>query len=385
MQTRIFILVVSSLVLGMAACVDPEHAGDVGSTSHPSSAPGDYIVVLKPGAHAAGLAGRFESDHGIKVRHLYGSALVGFSFRGSDTAAAALAARPNVLYVELDQEVAVIGKPPWAGGGKRPAEDNPRPNQVVPWGVARVGGPGDGTGKTAWIIDTGIDADHPDLEVDLDRSVNFAAGSRKKKHEPWNDGHGHGTHVAGTIAARNDGYDVVGVAAGATVVAVRVLDNEGRGYVSDVIAGVDYVAANGSPGDVANMSLGGGASQALDDSVASAAETVTFVIAAGNDSADANNYSPARVEHENVYTVSAVDRNDVFAYFSNFGNPPVDFAAPGVAVESTWLDGGLATLSGTSMATPHVAGILLLGGTVGIDGHATGDPDANPDPIAHLQ
>jgi subtilisin family serine protease len=131
------------------------------------------------------------------------------------------------------------------------------------------------------------------------------------------------------------------------------------------------------------MSLGGPISTALDDAILAAANKgVKFALAAGNESEDANNSSPAHINHANVYTVSAIDAADKFAYFSNFGNPPVDFAAPGVNIQSTWKGGGYNTISGTSMASPHVAGLLLLG-AVRADGFAIGDPDNDPDPIAH--
>jgi subtilisin family serine protease len=189
--------------------------------------------------------------------------------------------------------------------------------------------------------------------------------------------------VAGTIGAKNNGQDVVGVAAGATLVAVRVLDNGGSGTYSAVIAGVDHVGANGASGDVANMSLGGPASTALDDAVrAAASQGIEFVLAAGNSGAHANNYSPARANGTNITTVSAFAPGDTWASFSNYGNPPIDWAAPGVSVLSTRRGGGTTTLSGTSMAAPHVAGLLLLG-NVSSDGLVTGDPDGNRDPIAH--
>jgi len=146
---------------------------------------------------------------------------------------------------------------------------------------------------------------------------------------------------------------------------------------------VDYVAANAAPGDAANMSLGGPPSDALDDAVRNAAsQGIYFAIAAGNDGDDANNYSPARVNGTTIFTVSAIDDADTFASFSNWGNPPVDYAAPGVSILSLWKDGGTNTISGTSMATPHVCGLLLLG-SIQADGYAIDDPDGNPDPIAH--
>ncbi len=282
-----------------------------------------------------------------------------------------LAANPRIAFIEQDQYV-TVGKP--SGKGK------PGKSQVIPWGITRIGGGVTYTGQgVAWVIDTGIDLDHPDLNVDVSRSANFVT---KGKNSP-DDGNGHGTYVAGTIAAIDNSQDVVGVAAGATVISVRVLGNDGSGSYSQVIAGVDYVAANGSPGDVANMSLGSPISAALDQAVLDAASAgIKFSLAAGNESADANNSSPAHINGDNIYTVSAIDQSDIFASFSNYGNPPVDYAAPGVDILSTKKGGGTTTMSGTSMAAPHVAGLLLLG-PVTQDGYAINDPDGYADPIAH--
>jgi subtilisin family serine protease len=165
------------------------------------------------------------------------------------------------------------------------------------------------------------------------------------------------------------------------VIPVKVLSAQGSGSYSGVIAGVDYVGANGSNGDVANMSLGGPASQALDNAVIAASnQGIKFCVAAGNDGANSINYSPARANGANIYTISAMDNNDNWAYFSNYGNPPVDYCAPGVSVKSCWKNGGYNTISGTSMATPHAAGILLLGAAK-TDGTVNGDPDGNADDI----
>ena len=225
------------------------------------------------------------------------------------------------------------------------------------------------------MIDTGI-APHGGLNFDGGRSRSFI-----RDKSPI-DQKGHGTHVAGTIAALANGNGVIGVAPGAPVVAVRVLDRRGSGSNPGVIAGADYVVANGRAGDVANMSLGGGISTALDAAVVRAASGgIRFALAAGNESQNANNSLHGRANGANVFTVSAFAVSDKWASFSNFGNPPVDYTEPGVAaIKSTWLNGGSNTISRTSMATPHLAG-LLLGGAVRGGGNVAGDPDGNPDVI----
>jgi subtilisin family serine protease len=250
-----------------------------------------------------------------------------------------------------------------------------QPAQETPWGIARVNGGAAGSFKTAWVIDTGISV-HPELNFDTKRSRSFLA----RDTSPI-DQNGHGTHVAGTIAARDNDFGVIGVAPGAPVVAVRVLDRRGSGTTSGVIQGVEYVGQFAQAGDVANMSLGGGVSQALDDAVVAASNVrgVKFALAAGNETDNANNHSPARANGPNVYTVSAFSVGDKWASFSNFGNPPVDYAEPGVNIKSTWLSGGYNTISGTSMATPHLAGLLLIG--VRSDSVVSGDPDGKPDSI----
>jgi len=235
-------------------------------------------------------------------------------------------------------------------------------------------------GHVAWILDTGVDLDHPDLNVDASRGANFIDSTVSP-----DDDNGHGTHVAGTIAAIDNDIDVVGVAAGATVIPVKVLDRRGSGSMTGVMAGVDFVGANGGAGDVANMSLSGGVYDLLDQAVLNASSGgIYFALAAGNESDNANNYSPARVNGTYIYTVSAGDINDNWAYFSNYANPPVDYNAPGYNILSLAPGGGVATMSGTSMASPHVCGLLLsTGGNIHADGTINGDPDGNADPIAH--
>jgi len=300
------------------------------------------------------------------VDHVFGKAIYGFSVKTSAQNIEKIKADNRVAWVEKDKMLVLAkgGKP--SGGSAA---------QVTPWGISRVNGGVDATGKVAWIIDTGVDFDHEDLNVDVARSKTFV------RSKSANDDNGHGSHCAGTIAAKNNAVGVIGVAANATVVAVKVLDRKGSGAYSAVISGVDYVAANAKAGDAANMSLGGPVSDALDQAILNAAATgVKFALAAGNESADANNSSPSRINANNIYTISAMDNKDAFAYFSNFGNPPVDYCEPGVDIYSTYKDGGYATLSGTSMATPHFTGLLLLG-AIRTDGFVNGDPDGNPDPI----
>jgi subtilisin len=251
-------------------------------------------------------------------------------------------------------------------------------DQSIPWGIKRVGS-GNGTGKTIWIIDTGVDLDHPDLNVDVSRCISFIDETTPE------DDHGHGSHVAGTIAAKNNYIGVVGVAANASIVALKVMDKSGRGTTSNVIAAVNYVSKNAKAGDVVNMSLGGEVSDVMDKAVKEAAEKgILFAIAAGNSSVQANLSSPGRVNHSNVFTVSAMNDQGSWASFSNYGNDVVDYCAPGVNITSTHKEGGYATMSGTSMATPHVAGLLLLNGkNILTDGFVKNDPDSLADPIAH--
>lgn len=342
-----------------------------------------YICVFKPSMVSKGAvkarAEQAANAQGGKVKHLYTTAIRGFSANISAQGAAQMKAKnPHIAYCEQDQVAHANPKPdkPGKPGGGDGGGGGGTTSQDTPWGIARVNGGVDmsGSSKRAFVIDSGIDGSHPDLNVDTTLSVNFAKGNS------WDDGSGHGTHVAGTIGAIDNDYGVIGVAAGVRVVAVRVLDNRGSGSYSDVIAGVDYVATNGNSGDVANMSLGGPVSTALDNAVVAAAATgVKFVLAAGNESDDSDNHSPARAEGPNIYTVSAFANGDTWASFSNYGSH-VDWAEPGVAIRSTYKGDGYATLNGTSMAAPHLAGILLLG-NVTSDGTVAGDPDGMADKI----
>jgi subtilisin family serine protease len=308
-----------------------------------------------------------------EIEEVYGVAIQGFTVKMAPGQVKKMEVDPEINHIEADQVIAlspieVKAKP---GGGTTPSA------QIIPWGVDRVGGGATYTGSgKVWIIDTGIDYDHTDLNVDVANAANFTSAKSA------DDDNGHGSHCAGIIAAINNNIGVVGVAAGAKVVPVKVLSRSGSGSTSGVIAGIDYVASKAATNDVANMSLGGGISTALDNAVLNASQKCKFALAAGNESDDANNHSPARVNGSNIYTVSAMAKNDIWASYSNSGNPPVDYCAPGSSIYSCYKGGAYATMSGTSMATPHVAG-LLLWGDIATNGYVKGDPDGNADPIAH--
>jgi subtilisin family serine protease len=297
-----------------------------------------------------GMVQELARGHAFEATHFYSAALRGFAARMTEDQARALAADKRIAYIEPDQEMYAIA-------------------QTLPWGIDRVdadisstlagNGSGSVSGVNAYVIDTGIDTGHADLNVV--GHVNFAGGQNR-------DCHGHGTHVAGTVAARDDSNDVVGVAPGARLTGVKVLSCSGSGSNAGVINGVDWVTANAARPATANMSLGGGVSNALDTAVRNSADSgVFYALAAGNSGVDACTSSPARAgTHNGVATVAATDSNNNEASWSNYGNC-VDIWAPGVSVLSTRRGGGTTTFSGTSMASPHVAGsgTLYLSGNSG--------------------
>lgn len=328
------------------------------SQAVPSSIPDRYIVILNDDANPWSVANEMAQQRGLGISHIYGTAVNGFSAVVPRGQLDNIASDPRVNYIEQDSIVSIFKKPSGTpGNGGNGGGSTTQPPQVVPTGIARINGPVSGpVNVNVAVIDTGIDASHPDLNV-VD-GVNFAKG------KSWSDGNGHGTHVSGTIAAKNNDIGVVGVAPGANLYAVKVLDNRGSGFMSDVIAGVNWVAANTDIIDVANMSLGGSTSSTLNAAVENAINAgVVFVVAAGNESTDACSKSPASAP--NAITVSALDdrdgisNSDPFASFSNYGSC-VDMIAPGVLILSTWKGGDYNTISGTSMASPHVAGAAAL-------------------------
>ena len=229
--------------------------------------------------------------------------------------------------------------------------------QTTTCAIDNASGFGDGSGKQTfiWIVDTGIDLDHPDLNVEQNFSRSFADSSP-------DDSNGHGTHVAGIAAAINNSIGVVGVSAGAPVVAVDVLGS-GSAPASQVISGLNYIASNDISGDVVNMSLGPrsrtgcSSTSAYRTALVSLNDQSFIALAAGNSSDDASFYDPACHNLSRVFTVASMTCSGQFSSFSNFGSP-VDWIATGSSVTSTYLNGGYATISGTSMASPVVAGIL---------------------------
>ena len=318
------------------------------------AAPERYIVVLND---SAGDPAAVAADHGrsyqAQADHVFRTALRGYSAVIPSERVAALRSDKRVAYVEADGVVTASA-------------------QTVPYGIDKVdadvasvqagNGSGAVTGVTAYVIDSGIAA-HADLNLLNPKNVNYAGGKAT-------DCNGHGTHVAGTIAAKDDANFVVGVAPGAALVGVKVLGCNGSGTTSGVIAGVDWVAANAAPGtSVANMSLGGGVSTALDDAVRRLGTKIPVALAAGNETALACGSSPARTgagTANGIITTGATDSLDREASFSNYGSC-VDLWAPGVDVLSTSRSGGTVTYSGTSMASPHMAGgaALVLARTPG--------------------
>ncbi len=334
-------------VLGMLALA-PAGAQAAGSES-------DYIVLYKSGANLT-LKVQSEEARGIDVQDVFRSAVKGFVAPLDAADVARLRARSDVLLVEKDKPVRALS----AG---------PRSGLAASWGLDRIdqrtlplnsqiSTSENGFGITAYIIDTGIRADHNEFGGRV--TVGFdAIGDGQNT----NDCNGHGTHVAGTV-----GGATYGVAPQVSLVAVRVLNCTGSGSTSGVIAGIDWATANHAAGvpAVANMSLGGGYSAALNTATQNAiTDGISFAVAAGNSNADACNFSPASTP--NAITVGSTSSNDARSSFSNWGSC-LDIFAPGSSIKSSWNTSATATntISGTSMASPHVAGAaaLILSGSL---------------------
>lgn len=392
---RITSLALAALALGACADVQAPMAPEGAASSALGSRTVDVIVALKaefaPGAHAANVAAAAEiaGQLGVNARFAYGSALFGFAASVPEGRLSALRNDPRVAHVDFDAPVSIpapiwAAAPPWGGGGGT--------GETMPWGVDRIDADlnaNEGAGIHVYVIDTGIDLDHPDLAANIG-SAGFASESCKGGSclAAWDDDHDHGTHVAGTIGAIDNDIDVIGVASQVTLYAVKVLSKAGSGSRSGVIAGIDWVtnhvSANGLGGKaVANMSLGGSGSKTgtctstgfsgtdtYHQAICSSARAgVVYAVAAGNDGADAAGAVPAAYD-DAVVTVSATSSSDQWESWSNWGNDtagwttnasaPVAIGAPGGSILSTKRGGGTTTMSGTSMASPHVAGALAL-------------------------
>ncbi|WP_238010321.1 S8 family serine peptidase [Dactylosporangium sp. AC04546] len=306
-----------------------------------------YIVVFKDGVDptaTAATASKLATRFGGKVRRAFSRSLSGFSAQLTERQAKRLAASPLVEYVQQDKTVRLADT-----------------QYSAPWGLDRIDQatrPLSGTytystvaaNVTAYVLDTGIRTTHSEFGGRARSGYDFVDNDTDAS-----DCHGHGTHVAGTI-----GGSTYGVAKQAQLVAVRVLDCAGSGSYDGIIAGIDWVTANAQKPAVVNMSLGGGASVLLDQAVRSSiASGVTYVVAAGNSNVDACTVSPARTAE--AITVGATDATDTRASFSNYGSC-LDIFAPGVAITSAGKasDSATAVMSGTSMASPHVAGVAAL-------------------------
>ncbi|PHH69306.1 hypothetical protein CDD80_6838 [Ophiocordyceps camponoti-rufipedis] len=305
--------------------------------------PDHYIVKFKDGIHASAVD-EAVSTLARKANRVYQHAFRGFAGQLGAEDLRALRANPDVDFIEQDSVVTLSGITQQRG---------------APWGIARISHRDKGSttylydesageGTCAYIIDTGIDASHPEFEGRAAMAKSFVDGQDT-------DGNGHGTHCAGTI-----GSSSYGVAKKTSLYGVKVLDDSGSGATSNVIAGMDFAASDSKErqcpkGVVANMSLGGGYSAAVNRAAAALVSAGVFLgVAAGNSNTDASNFSPA--SEPSVCTVGATTKRDARSSFSNYGRP-VKVFAPGSDILSTWLQGGTNTISGTSMAAPHITGL----------------------------
>jgi subtilisin family serine protease len=334
------LVVATTTVAAVTPAVAAPATGQIRLAGAAGAVPGSYIVVMKDGAVSKdGLAKRY----GGKLRQNFGRALNGFEAAMSESAAKRLAADDAVAYVEQNLTVSLSATQTNATWGLDRIDQRNRPLSTT------YTYPRTASNVTAYIIDTGIRTSHGDFGGRAVSGYDAVDGGTA------DDCNGHGTHVAGTV-----GGTTYGVAKGVRLVAVRVLNCSGSGTNAGVIAGVNWVTQNAQKPAVANMSLGGGASTALDNAVANSIRSgVTYALAAGNSNANACGSSPARVA--SAITVGATTSTDARASYSNYGTC-LDIFAPGSSITSAWYNSNTATrsISGTSMASPHVAGAAAL-------------------------
>ncbi|MFG2101570.1 S8 family serine peptidase [Micromonospora echinaurantiaca] len=350
-------VLVGVAALAMVAAATPamaaEPVGVIRSAGGDTAVADSYIVVFKDSAVGRSAVGdnaqRLVGRHGGTVARTYGAALRGFEVRVGAKAAARIAADPAVAYVEQNHTVTISGtqtNPPSWGLDRIDQRNLPLNNSYTY--------PNTASNVRAYVIDTGVLYGHNDFGGRAVSGFDAVDGGSA------DDCNGHGTHVAGTV-----GGSAYGVAKGVQIVGVRVLNCQGSGTNAQVVAGIDWVTANAVKPAVANMSLGGGANSSIDTAVTNSINSgITYAVAAGNGDIFGNrqnacNYSPARVA--SAITVGATQNNDAAASFSNYGTC-VDILAPGVNITSAWYTGNSATntISGTSMASPHVAGAAAL-------------------------
>ncbi|MFI9768626.1 S8 family peptidase [Streptomyces sp. NPDC052415] len=349
---------VSALPAGAAPTADEGRVQYAGAANALAES---YIVTLKPEARAASAEGRaLAKKYGADIERTYTKALNGYAVDASAAEAKKFAADPAVASVVQNRTFSITAtqpNPPSWGLDRVDQRNLPLNSSYTYPDTA-------GQGVTAYVIDTGVRITHSDFGGRA--SYGYDAVDNDNTAQ---DGHGHGTHVAGTVAGT-----AYGVAKKARVVGVRVLNNSGSGTTAQVVAGIDWVARNAVKPAVANMSLGGGADTAIDTAVRNAiASGVTFAVAAGNESTNASTRSPARVTE--AITVGATTSSDARASYSNYGTV-LDLFAPGSSITSAWSTSDTATntISGTSMATPHVAGAAAL--------HLAANPAATPAQVA---
>ena len=305
-----------------------------------------FIVVFDASATPEEMQGMIHGNGGgqFKSLPLIHGAVFQLPAQASPQALQAIAEHRKIVSLHADVEVFIDGKP--SGGSTQPP-------QTLPWGVDRIDAElavGTGMGVKVAVIDTGISLTHPDLKVAGGFNCIQSTASA-------NDDNGHGSHVAGTIAALQNTIGAVGVAPSASLYAVKVLNKRGSGWASDIIEGLGWCVTNGM--DVANMSFGGtGTTPEYALAIKNASDAgVILVAAAGNEAKDVLTSYPAA--YPEVIAISACDAAGKFASFSNFGSK-VEFIAPGVSIYSTWKGTGYNTISGTSMASPHAVGTVAL-------------------------